>query len=171
MNKDTKRITIACTGARNMTVDEFQAMQGNLKTISPDNLDILKQRILKYGFDAPIFVWGNYILDGHQRLAAIQSLIDEGYAVPKEGLPVCEIKAKNMADAKKRLLGYISQYGHITQSGLDEFLDGLDLAEISTEIDLPGFDLPDEPYMPENKEKEISELVTTNECPSCGYKW
>jgi hypothetical protein len=33
-----------------------------------------------------------------------------------------------------------------------------------------GVDLPI-PYEPENKEKEVDELETTNECPQCGYKW
>ena len=141
MDKEHKNIAIACTGAKNMQLEEFKALQGNLKTISPENLDILKQRIIKYGFDAPIFVWGKYILDGHQRLIAITSLLEEGYAVPDDALPVCEIKAKNKADAKKRLLGYISQYGHITAEGLEEFVSDLDLAEISKEIDLPGFTL------------------------------
>jgi ParB-like chromosome segregation protein Spo0J len=32
-----------------------------------------------------------------------------------------------------------------------------------------GLDLP--LYEPENKEREINELNTENECPKCGYKW
>ena len=35
-----------------------------------------------------------------------------------------------------------------------------------------GVDLPiDNEYNPTNKEKEIDEQETENECPSCGYKW
>lgn len=33
-------------------------------------------------------------------------------------------------------------------------------------MELPGFE-----YNPENKEKEIDEIATEHECPSCGYKW
>jgi ParB-like chromosome segregation protein Spo0J len=33
-----------------------------------------------------------------------------------------------------------------------------------------GMDVPKE-YNPENKEKEIENLETGNECPKCGYKW
>jgi DNA modification methylase len=180
VDKNTNKIAIACTGAKNMQVDQFKAMQGELKTISPDNLDKLKKRILKYGFDAPIFVWGNYILDGHQRLVAIQSLIDEGYQLPKSELPVCEIKAKNMADAKKRLLGYISQFGHITAEGLDIFVEGLELSEISQEIDLPGFvldsgigDNPEgpkdvAPRMDEAEELQQKWLVNKGDLWECG---
>ena len=45
-------------------------LQGNLKTISKDNLEKLKQSILKYGIFVPKFVWiennKNYwIEDGH----------------------------------------------------------------------------------------------------------
>jgi len=34
-------------------------------------------------------------------------------------------------------------------------------------VDIPIF----EDYAPQNKEKEVDELHTENECPKCGYKW
>jgi hypothetical protein len=34
-----------------------------------------------------------------------------------------------------------------------------------------GLDLPEFDYNPQNKEKEIDEIETKNECPQCGYKW
>jgi len=34
-------------------------------------------------------------------------------------------------------------------------------------VDLPDF----QDYNPINKERELGEIETTNECPSCGYKW
>lgn len=140
-NNTTKTIIIACAGSGSMPVAEFQEMQGDLKTISKENLDKLKKRIVKYGFDAPIYVWGQYILDGHQRLSAIMSLISDGYTVDNDMLPICEIKAKNKSDAKKRLLGYISQYGKITKAGFDNFTSDLELDEITLEIDIPSLDL------------------------------
>jgi len=34
-----------------------------------------------------------------------------------------------------------------------------------------GIEFIDFDYNPMNKEKEIDELKTENECPKCGYKW
>lgn len=34
-----------------------------------------------------------------------------------------------------------------------------------------GVEFPDFDYNPVNKEKEIDNLDTENECPKCGYKW
>jgi len=136
-----KTIKIACSGSDSLLVSEFKPLQGDLKAMSPENMEKLKARIVKYGFDAPIFIWDNYVLDGHQRLSAIQSLMDDGYELPGLELPVCKIKAKNMDDAKKRLMGYVSQFGHITAEGLEVFVEGLNLSEIMQEIDLPGYEL------------------------------
>jgi len=41
----------------------------------------------------------------------------------------------------------------------------MDLQEIS------GWEVTLQKAEMENKEKEIDEIPTENECPSCGYKW
>jgi DNA modification methylase len=134
-------IRIACTGSGLRDIDTIQELQGDLKSISKENLTILKNRIVKYGFDAPVFVWENYILDGHQRIQAVKSLIADGYALPDNALPIVNILATSVQDAKKRLLGYVSQYGKLTSRGFDHFIGDLELGEIRMEIDLPGYDL------------------------------
>jgi DNA modification methylase len=134
-------IRIACTGSGLRDIDTLQELQGDLKSISKENLTTLKNRIVKYGFDAPVFVWENYILDGHQRIQAVKSLIADGYALPDNALPIVNILATSVQDAKKRLLGYVSQYGKLTSRGFDHFIGDLELGEIRMEIDLPGYDL------------------------------
>ena len=104
-------------------------------------MQILKKRIIRYGFDAPIYIWDNMILDGHQRVAALHSLIQDGYKLKDNLVPVCNILAKNKAEAKRRLLGFVSQYGKLTSRGFDHFIEDLELSEIRLELDLPGYDL------------------------------
>lgn len=138
-------IKVSCKGSGYLDIGTFKQLQGDLKDISASNLKLLKARIVKYGFDAPVFTWGSYILDGHQRIAAIQSLISDGYELPGGKLPICEIDATDIKDAKKRLLGYVSQYGKITSSGFGHFVDSIELSDVEIndvvgEIDLPDFD-------------------------------
>ncbi len=82
---------------------------------------------------------GQYkVLDGHQRLRALQSLREDGWDMPL--LPVAFIEASDEADARKKLLAISSQYGEFDASELSEWLDeiGGEVAEtlrlVDTEI-------------------------------------
>ena len=175
---ESKTIRISCIGSGLLGIDKFIDLQGELKTISESNLAILKQRIIKYGFDAPVFVWNGYILDGHQRIQAVKSLIQDGYELPENSLPVAEIMADDIDDAKKRLLGFVSQYGKLTSRGFDYFIEGLELSEIRMEIDMPGYDpsqydkfqiLKDAPVTSDNSKKAIGKWkVKPGQIWQCG---
>jgi hypothetical protein len=137
-----KEIRVTCRAADILPIDSLIEFQGNLKSISKDNLDKLKRSILRHGFTAPFFIWHGvdyHILDGHQRLKALCSLREEGYDMPL--LPVVYIEADNEAEAKEKLLYITSQYGEFSTKGFFEFSEGidLDLSEInlvSGKIDL-----------------------------------
>jgi len=147
MKKGNKIIEIRCKGSKLYDFEKLQIIQGELKTLSKQNEEKLRQRIETYGFDAPFFVWRNKILDGTQRKKVIDSMLEEGWSLPQGKVPVCEIKAKNLNDAKQRLLGYVSQYGKVSRDGIDEFLSTIEIPDLGT-IDIPSFD--------------ISELATSN---------
>ena len=119
-----KTIIIACEGKTTLQLDAIEEFQGNLKRRSKEDIQKLKQAILKYGFSSPFFVWHyngrNGILDGHGRKKALIELRDEGYFIPP--LPVVYIKASNETEAKQKLLLINSHYGNITQRGLDGFI-------------------------------------------------
>jgi len=117
-------------------INKLEIIQGNLKELSKVNYDKLKDRIARLGFDAPIFVWKGKVLDGTQRIRTVQKMIEDGYSLPGNKLPIVEIQAKDINEAKERLLGYISQFGKVTDEGLYEFIQGLD-------IDFGSLDLPD----------------------------
>ena len=82
-------IDIKVKGTKTKPLKDFENFQGNLKSLPSDKLEKLKTNILKNGFISPIFLWkgNNYILDGHQRITALKSLIYEGHGVSSdEGL-------------------------------------------------------------------------------------
>lgn len=162
-------------------ISELQATQGDLKFLSEDNYNKLKRNIEKHGFDIPVTVWidsqgEKWLLDGHQRKHVLET---EGWNDP---VPYLVIKAPNMQTAAERLLAITSQYGTITQEGLDEFIAKFELPEVDT-LDLTNFDgvfsfaVENEPEEDPNfepvdeDEPRDNRLDKVNEiqCPECGY--
>ena len=137
MAKKTKTIRIVCKGSRQERLDQLEIIQGELKELSSDNMAKLRKRIESKGFDAPFFVWRNKILDGTQRKKVLDAMMADGWILPEGKVPVCDIEAASLDQAKDRLLGYVSQYGHVTDSGLAAFLDGIEGLDLGS-LELPG---------------------------------
>jgi len=137
-------IKINVKGLKTKNIKKFKSFQGNLKEISEENLKKLKESIKRNGFNAPIFIWKdhNYILDGHQRIKAVDELIREEYTLKNFELPYVEIEAKDKKQAAEMVLSYNQQYGKITQEGFLEFKDAfqLDMSALDDFIDLEQFD-------------------------------
>ena len=130
-------------------ITEFEATQGELKFLSEENYKKLKRTVEKHGFDIPVYVWIDengikHLLDGHQRKHLLET---EGWFNP---IPYLVIKADSLEQAAERLLEITSQYGTITQEGLDEFMAKFELPEMEmqelTNFDgIFNFDLPQIP--------------------------
>ena len=94
------------------------------------------------GFSEPISVWtqgrNNYILNGHQRLKVLIDMQSDGWVVPP--VPVVHVKAKNVKEAKEKLLALTSQYGITTIKGLRSYTAD---AEINIEDVAKRFRIPD----------------------------
>lgn len=122
-------IEIKCTGTDIVPFRQLKDFQGDLKTITDDNLEKLKNSIINNGFCAPVFVWKhkdkNYLIDGHQRLKALNNLFADGYIIPD--IPIVYITADNKKDAKKKLLYISSQYGQFTIDGYADFAVDIDI--------------------------------------------
>lgn len=133
-------------------ISELNATQGDLKFLSKDNYDKLKSTIEKHGFDMPVTVWidsqgEKWLLDGHQRKHVLET---EGWNEP---IPYLVIKAPNMQTAAERLLEITSQYGTITQEGLDEYIAKFELPEMEIK-NLTNFDsIFDFPMLPPEPEQ------------------
>lgn len=172
----SKTIRVTCRAADSLPIDSILEFQGNLKTITNENLDRLKRSILKHGFTAPIFVWqgvDNHILDGHQRLKALLALRQEGYDMPL--LPVAYVDADSEAHAKEKLLYITSQYGSFDREGFADFTEGLDLSFEDIRLadgefytgEISSFNIPED-----NTDIDEEEMADTkHECPSCGFRW
>ncbi len=125
-------------------ISDLQWLQSEtLKEISNPSLEKLKQSLLTNGFIQPFNVWHSpdkqyYILDGHHRKMALDSLVSEGKIAMPETLPCNIISCSDRQEAVKYLLLYSSQYAHITQDGLDELLEteGIDIDSLDAEIDI-----------------------------------
>lgn len=109
-------------------ISEFKASQGELKYLSKENYGKLKKTIQQRGFDIPVYVWFDedgqkWLLDGHQR----QHLLNNEKW--NEPIPYLTIKAPDMKAAMSRLLEITSQYGTITQEGIDHFIATYELPE------------------------------------------
>lgn len=150
-------------------INKLQIIQGNLKELSKVNYDKLKNRIARLGFDAPIFVWKNKILDGTQRIRTVQKMIEDGFTLPGNKLPIVEIQARDLNEAKERLLGYISQFGKVTDEGLYEFAHDIPGLNFDT-LDLPDFNM-DKFKVGWTEAKEDEEGIQKGKhvfCPKCG---
>lgn len=110
-------------------IGEFENFQGNLKRITPQNLERLKRSIVTKGIISPIYIWAdhNFILDGHQRITAIKSLISEGYTLSENKLPYLEVEAATEKEAAEMVLLFAARYGDITEIGITEFIERFNL--------------------------------------------
>ena len=140
------------------SIKELRATQGDLKFLSEENYKKLKSRIESRGFDLPVTVWIDkdgvkHLVDGHQRKHVLET---EGWFDP---IPYLVINAKSLEEAAERLLEITSQYGTITQEGIDEFIATFELPEIDV-LAHTNFDgifnftveQPEEPELPEVEE-------------------
>lgn len=156
----------------NLPVVDYRAvkpLQGNLKDLDQTNHDRLLRVLNARGFTTPLFIWINpadqgwYLLDGHQRQRVMvkNDLHDAGnYKVPYALVP-----AANVKEAKEQLLEITSQYGRITQEGLDEFALDLDLPELDINFDAL-MDVKLE--LPEEEDEKPEPATHEHTCPSCG---
>jgi hypothetical protein len=122
--------------------ENLNIIQGELKTLSKEAYAKLKKSILKHGFFAPFFVWNDgkqlNLLDGTQRKLTLLAMKEEGYSIPK--LPAVLISAKNLEEAKEKLLVVLSQFGKVADQGLYEFIQGMDYKILMDDFDLPNLD-------------------------------
>ncbi len=154
-------IKITCEGQKYIDISELEYFQGNLKELSDEAFNKLKNLILKYGFSFPVFVWKdhNEIVDGHQRVFVVKNLLSEGYTIGK--IPVVEIKAKNRTELAEKLLALNSKFGEMTDDGLYEFLNSYDvnLEDIAEDIDIPDIDINEfmENYYEDDEANNVDE--------------
>lgn len=165
---------------------ELEWFQGELKHITTDDMNRLKQAIIKNSFIQPFNVWQDknkkiWILDGHQRKQALDELESEGYKIP-DMLPANFIKCKNRTEAAEAVLLYSSIYAKVQDEHLFNFINDnkIDYKELKFQIDLPSFDTKkfEIMYM-KDVHFQAAERITQPQmdekskvkCPNCGTEF
>ena len=142
-------------------------IQGNLKDLYTDNFERLKNSLKQKGGFVPAFIWLDKgipkILDAHQRhrlFVAENVEFEHIDGTRDKRYPCVIIEAENLKDAKERLLVISSQYGRMTQEGLDEFAFDIESEFITetTNFDaLINFGEEEEPEELETEEDDYEE--------------
>lgn len=141
-----------------LSIKDLIPTQGDLKDLTEANYNKLKLSFEKHGFIFPISIWQdgnkNYLIDGHQR----QRVIVKEYGDAE--VPVIKIPAKDINEAAEILLKVTSQYGTITQEGLDTFIAQYELPEVeiyeATHYDAISYLQSEEPEVEEDEAPEVS---------------
>ena len=172
-------ITIACQGADVKSIDELIEFQGNLKSLSKEDFEKLRNSILKYGISFAIQVWIDpdkkcNIIDGHQTLRVLLHLRDkEGYEIPL--VPLDYIEAKDKKEAKEKILLRIAQYGKTTCDSMYEFMieNSITIQELKTDYRIPdiNFGTLEIGYFKEKDFEEPKKGQREIECPFCKGKF
>lgn len=137
-------IRIECKGAGLRPLDELTEFQGNLKSLSKENYRKLRKEIETVGFSEPVSVWKNggklYLLNGHQRVRTLKAMAADGVDIPK--IPVNYVEAKDMKEAKRKVLALTSQYGEMEGEGLYEFMSeaGIEWPDVKDSFRFPEID-------------------------------
>jgi hypothetical protein len=110
---------------KDLPVIDYRALeesQGNLKTLSKENYDRFRNSLIDQGQLAPFFLWVDpetekfLIIDGHQR----KKIFNLEKVIPFER-PYLLVPGETFEQAKKAALAISSQYGTITEQGLNEY--------------------------------------------------
>lgn len=144
----TESIRIAYKPSAPVPISKLNALQGDLKELSDENYQKLKKEIIETGFAFSPHVWidkngKHWLVDGHQRIAALRRMEEEGFKIPK--IPIISVQAKGIKEAKRRVLQGISQYGKITETGLRHFIEEgkFDVDDLKMSFDFPEIDFPE----------------------------
>jgi site-specific DNA-methyltransferase (adenine-specific) len=123
-------------------IEDIKPYENNAKQHPAEQIQQIKNSILEFGFNDPLALWHDTIVEGHGRLLAAQEL---GY---KE-LPI--IRLDDLSDEQRK--AYCLAHNKLTMNSdfdldvlsaeLDSITD-IDMSDFGFDLDLPDFDEPAE---------------------------
>lgn len=186
MNQKAREIRITCSGSAMVPIASFQNFQGQLKTLSEQDYKKLRKTIAKDGFSFPVFVWSNqgknYMIDGHQRIATVMKMLNDGFKLSDGTLPVAWIEAESRSEAKKKVLLASSQYGRYTEESVFQFIQDsqINFHDVAPLLELPQINMAtlehgwfaDNDFQPvtENEQTRLDQKQILI-CPNCGHEF
>ena len=140
------KLISAVEGADKVKLDDLLPFQGDLKRLERNEYERLRNSLIKNDISFTVHVWRHkgkkYIIDGHQRVWTMKQMRDvEGYEIPL--ISVSYVKAKTFADAKRKILAGVSQFGRVTVKSLHDFLKENDIPfdEVVATYNFPEVDM------------------------------
>ena len=142
--------------------------ENNTRKHAPEDIEQIKESILKDGFNDPIGIWGkdNLIVEGHGRqIAALELHLEK--------VPV--IRLDHMTDDQRR--DYAIRHNRTAELSAWDFET---LAEELAQLEIEGHDFEglkfslsslDNDDAPDDFKEFSEETKTKNCCPRCGYEW
>ena len=145
--------------------DKLIAFQKDLKKDNPDEIKQFVARLKEKPFSAPLLVWQwhDKILDGHQRIKALNLLHEEWFTLKDDLIPVVLISAETEDEAIEHVLEYNSKYSEISIPWLEDILSNFDIDTNNLAIsELDNINIADI-ELDEWSEDEVPELNDTDE--------
>lgn len=175
MNID-KAISIKVQASQYVDYKELNHFQGDLKSISKEKFQDLKDSLIKEGLPLALHIWidnngKKWTLDGHHRVLAFKALESEGYFIPP--IPVNIVEAKSKKEAAKIVMIANSRHARMDETSLSNFMIEMDLQlpEIELldliDIDMGQFDLDSDA---DGKGGDQDSDIYTNKIESPIYK-
>lgn len=147
---------------------KLKPLQGNLKILTETNYAKLKKSFSEKNLFIPQFVWKDgdeyKLLDGHGRSRFFEK--EKPVFKDKNGkdtyeVPCLVVEAKDLKDAKEKLLVITSQFQTITQEGFDEFTFDIDEQWLKNTTNFDAlFEFDEKNYNDKNDEIDVEEFTS-----------
>jgi ParB-like chromosome segregation protein Spo0J len=152
-------------------IDSLKKYANNAKIHTEKQIRQIADSIQAFGFNDPIGIWKNEIVEGHGRLDAARLL-------KLDTVPI--IRLDHMSNKERK--AYILAHNKLTMNtGFDDELLKLEFEELKLEgldLGLTGFDgseiedmFKELDMLDFKDEKEPMPSTKKCECPKCGFEW
>lgn len=186
MKNKPKVVIRGALGLETSPIFDLQDLQGDFKTLEPENEAKLKKELITVGFCEPFTVakldGKLYLLNGHQRAKVLRKMTADGI-VPKDlRFPCRVVPVKDKSEAVRICLALTSQYGTVTKKGLARLCKTakVSLGEAQASFNFPDLSLAAlkdalaeeqgaKSEAQEAQKEAQSKKVKFQKCPKCGH--
>lgn len=149
-----------------LPIDSLQAYENNARKHGEEDVGAIAASIREFGFDDPIGIWHDTIVEGHGRLLAAKQL-------GMTEVPV--IRLDHLTDEQRR--AYALAHNKTAELSEWDFVAVDDELQNITEIDMSEFGFvdaddfgSDDSYLKEQKEPQEKQGKQCT-CPQCGFSF
>lgn len=144
-------------------IDTIEPYEHNARKHGKKDLEAIKKSIQEFGFNDPIGIWHDQIVEGHGRLLAAKELgFDKVPIIRLDNLTDEQRRAYTLAHNKTAELSdwdfevLASELKDIADIDMSEF--GFDISELQEDVDIVEDEAPELPEQPTAKRGEVWQL-------------